>query len=330
MPPYSIEEATVLAYTPFGTSTADAIVVTCLYFLFLCAAVANFLYTKYPWYDVLIVSLAFRTAAFGVRAAYTVSYKPALGGTFLAFSNAGFGANIAAVSLVALSWLQSIGDWYYGKWMKRFYMFYSLLMVASVITFGPICGVIAAGLEYGDYRTRAASYGERLRVAATYGLLSAVVGVFILVCCLLVRVFVTHRQHMRRVPATQTTPERRPQLLALLIPCLIFLALRGTTGALAIYPSKERFWVEDYLYYSLDTLPEFLTALILCWPTLMARIGQGYPRATDPEKAKKVAKGELSPNDLRTDQNESSHGRADADAPEVLKQQDQMALDDQV
>ena len=42
--------------------------------------------------------------------------------------------------------LQGVGDWYYGKWMKRFYMFYALLMVAAVITFGPICGVIAAGV----------------------------------------------------------------------------------------------------------------------------------------------------------------------------------------
>ena len=93
-----------LSFVCIGTSTADAIVVTCLYFLFLCAAVANFVYTKYPWYDVLIISLAFRTAAFGVRAAYTVSYKPALGGTFLAFSNAGFGANIATCALVTVTW----------------------------------------------------------------------------------------------------------------------------------------------------------------------------------------------------------------------------------
>lgn len=42
--------------------------------------------------------------------------------------------------------LQAVGDWYYGKWMKRFYIFYALLMVAAVITFGPICGVVAAGV----------------------------------------------------------------------------------------------------------------------------------------------------------------------------------------
>ena len=116
--------------------------------------------------------------------------------------------------------------------------------------------------------------------------------------------------------------------LVLLIPCLILLALRGITGALAIYPSKERFWVEDYLYYSMDTLPELLTAAILCWPTLMARIGQSYPRATDPEKVKKLAKGELSPADLRTGQNESSNGHIDP--ADSLNGQDQVASDKQV
>lgn len=116
--------------------------------------------------------------------------------------------------------------------------------------------------------------------------------------------------------------------LALLIPCLVFLALRGTTGALAIYPSKERFWVEDYLYYSMDTLPELLTAAILCWPTLMARIGQSYPRATNPEKVKKLAKGELSPADMTDDLTASSNDHNDP--PDSLHQQDQVAMDKQV
>ena len=46
------------AFTPYGTSTAAAIVACCLYFLFLCCAIANFAYTKYPFYDVLIISTA--------------------------------------------------------------------------------------------------------------------------------------------------------------------------------------------------------------------------------------------------------------------------------
>lgn len=48
---------------------------------------------------------AVRTAASGVRAAYTVRYKPALAGTWLAFNNAGFGANIATLCL-------ALGTWY--------------------------------------------------------------------------------------------------------------------------------------------------------------------------------------------------------------------------
>lgn len=45
-----------------------------------------------------------RTVAFGVRAAYTVHYRPALEGVWLAFNNAGFGANVATLSLVLGTW----------------------------------------------------------------------------------------------------------------------------------------------------------------------------------------------------------------------------------
>ena len=51
------------------------------------------------------VCCAVRTAAFGVRAAYTVRYRPSLAGTWLAFNNAGFGANIATLCL-------ALGTWY--------------------------------------------------------------------------------------------------------------------------------------------------------------------------------------------------------------------------
>ena len=45
----------------------------------------------------------------------------------------------------------------------------SLLVMLLICS--PLCNRLLradAGLEYGDYRTRAASYGERLRDAATY------------------------------------------------------------------------------------------------------------------------------------------------------------------
>ena len=58
--------------------------------------------------------------------------------------------------------LQQVGDWYYGKWMKRFYIFYSLLMVAAVITFGPICGVIAAGQQLLSYHADLTFYASLL------------------------------------------------------------------------------------------------------------------------------------------------------------------------
>lgn len=52
------------AFTPYGTSTAAAIVACCLYFVFLCCAIANYVYTKYPFYDVLIISTACKSLTF--------------------------------------------------------------------------------------------------------------------------------------------------------------------------------------------------------------------------------------------------------------------------
>ena len=138
--PWSYQLALESAFIPFGTSVAAAIVVCCLFFLFFCAGLANYLYTKYAFYDVLCIStacrspahmfmiqlhlcgarhcpegisiwphqiitcVAVRTAAFACRAAYLVRYRPALNGTWLAFNNAGFGANIATLCFVMGTW----------------------------------------------------------------------------------------------------------------------------------------------------------------------------------------------------------------------------------
>lgn len=55
-----------------------------------------------------------------------------------------------------------------GKWERRFYTAWAYLLVLSVVIFGLTCGVTAAGLEFGAYTDYAASYGERLRTAASY------------------------------------------------------------------------------------------------------------------------------------------------------------------
>ncbi len=51
-----------------------------------------------------LICAVVRTVAFGVRAAYTVHYRPALEGVWVAFNNAGFGANVATLSLVLGTW----------------------------------------------------------------------------------------------------------------------------------------------------------------------------------------------------------------------------------
>jgi hypothetical protein len=64
--------------------------------------------------------------------------------------------------------LNKVGHLYFGKWERRFYTAWAYLLVLSVVTFGPTCGVVAAGLEFGAYEDYVASYGERLRTAASY------------------------------------------------------------------------------------------------------------------------------------------------------------------
>ncbi len=64
--------------------------------------------------------------------------------------------------------LNKVGHLYFGKWERRFYTAWAYLLVLSVVTFGLTCGVVAAGLEFGAYEDYAASYGERLRTAASY------------------------------------------------------------------------------------------------------------------------------------------------------------------
>lgn len=56
--PWSYQLALESAFIPYGTSTAAAIVACCVYFFFFCAGLANYFYTKYPFYDVLCISTA--------------------------------------------------------------------------------------------------------------------------------------------------------------------------------------------------------------------------------------------------------------------------------
>ena len=61
-----------------------------------------------------------------------------------------------------------MGHIYFRKWERYIYTAWTYTLVVAIIIFGPICGVIAAGLEYGAYTHYAASYGERIRTAASY------------------------------------------------------------------------------------------------------------------------------------------------------------------
>ena len=50
-----------VSFTPYGTYCAAAINVCCLFFLCFCAAVANYLSTKHPFYNILCIATACET-----------------------------------------------------------------------------------------------------------------------------------------------------------------------------------------------------------------------------------------------------------------------------
>ena len=69
--------------------------------------------------------------------------------------------------------------------------------------------------------------------------------------------------------------------VAMFFVCGIFLAVRGAAGCVAIYlPEKYmKIWVEDKYFYPLDTLPEYIVLVILCWPAFLARMAQSWPNS---------------------------------------------------
>ena len=59
--------------------------------------------------------------------------------------------------------------------------------------------------------------------------------------------------------------------IGIFIPAVLLLMVRATAGVVPIYGSKRFVWGDDTWFYLLDTLPEFLSLVILCWPKLLAR-----------------------------------------------------------
>ena len=51
---------------------------------------------------------------------------------------------------------------------RRIYALWAYTLVAAVVIFGAGCGAVAAALTFGAYEHYAASYGQRLRTAASY------------------------------------------------------------------------------------------------------------------------------------------------------------------
>ena len=64
--------------------------------------------------------------------------------------------------------LHKVGPIFFGKLERRVYAAWAYTLVVAVVTFGAACGIVAAALTFGAYEHYAASYGQRLRTAASY------------------------------------------------------------------------------------------------------------------------------------------------------------------
>lgn len=64
--------------------------------------------------------------------------------------------------------LGTVGHRFYSKAEWSAYRYLSWCLVVCIVCFGPILGVIAAGIEYGNYDSPMAEKGERIRACASY------------------------------------------------------------------------------------------------------------------------------------------------------------------
>ena len=64
--------------------------------------------------------------------------------------------------------LSVVGPRFYKPKEAQAYRILAYFLIVCIVCFGPILGVIAAGIEFGAYTSPLAEKGERIRVTASY------------------------------------------------------------------------------------------------------------------------------------------------------------------
>ena len=83
--------------------------------------------------------------------------------------------------------LGSVGLRFYSRKEMMAYRLFSYFLAFCIVCFGPIIGVVAAGIEFGAYDRPLAEKGERCRVTASYVRLAPCRRLYIITpthCCL--------------------------------------------------------------------------------------------------------------------------------------------------
>jgi len=273
------------AVMPLGQSTAAAIVCCAIFFVFGVLAIGNLVYSSYAWYDVVIIACFLRTCSYGIRAAYLGgTYTPAMGGVAFAFLNGGYGASVAAVCIGHAWWYKNKPYMIFSLRTENALKRCSILILVLIVAFGPITGVVAAGLIFGAYDSPAlAAAGMRCRYAASYGLLMCNTLAVVLVAASTMRIFTMGTDGRMYKGGKPIKSCKNPKLVCLFLVEGLLLMIRGCSGVAALYEARTFVWRNDTYFYLLNTLPEMMALFVMVWPTLLARTACCYPKDSEPE-----------------------------------------------
>lgn len=228
-------------------TVASASVVSAIFFSLTLACLVSFKRRKFRVYLLLGLSCLFRGIGYAVRSSNIHSPSDAKAGTYLALASAGYGISLAVICLLHGCWWKNSEA---GSHLRRLSV-YTRLLIAPVIVLGPLCGVVLAGLIYGDGSPGVMQDADALRKAAGWGMLS------ILIVLMLISLFASwlawraQRAQQRNKGTSGGKLSIDPDLLVLvLVACCTLLLISASFRVASIYHNTLP--LSDSTFYSVQ------------------------------------------------------------------------------
>lgn len=289
---------------PAEASAAAA--VASLFFIFTAFSPLNFVLTGkgFHLYIPIGIATAFRGVAHAARASFFVGHNLDLMAVYGALNAAGFGIAVAMCCCFIVIWLRRAQHGQ-PRALEQLLSLTGRLMVACVIAFGPVLGVVAAIVVYstqGDPSMQ--QHGQQIRLASSAGFtavsaLATLISLYLALSWALFSLAWLVRNADVLPPAAVTTAaaddavdpdcsleQRRQQqerqrqqpqgadgLVLLLAGCLLLLCW-AAAARLAQY-NHPAVASSTVLYYCVSVLPELIVAALFAAPTLAARVALG-------------------------------------------------------